>query len=194
MSTCGEISASILASCDNQITGGVNPRLLLANKSDVPESAYGYNVTNPKIIESITLSSSPAAYFYAFEGFRTSVAPKIATVDNPYRKAYDHTIEFIVFANTPEAKLQLEGMADGTLVAIVENNDTGVSGNAAFELYGKKQGLFAKIEREVNNADLQGAYKVTLNSPPDNKEPNLPATIFITDYNTTKTMIDALVA
>jgi hypothetical protein len=194
MSTCGEISASILANCDNQITGGANARLLLANKADVPESAYTYNTLNPKIIESITLSSSPAAYFYAFEGFKSSVAPQIATVDNPYRKAYNHQIDFIVFANTPEAKLQLEGMADGTLIAIVENNDTGVGGNAAFELYGKKQGLFGSIVRVVNDADTQGAYRVTIQSPKDSKEPSLPATIWDTSYAVTKAMIDALVA
>jgi hypothetical protein len=193
--TCGILTAGIAANCDTKLVGGASVRLLLANHSEILESFYAYNSEYPDVIESITLSSSPAVKFYAYEGFKASVAPQFTTVENAFTDLWNHQIDFIVFANSRQAKKQLKQLAKGRMVAIVENNYKGEGGNGdgTFELYGKAQGLFGAIVRVINDPDTQGAYRVTIQSPADQKEPDMPATIWDTDYATTKAIIDSLV-
>lgn len=186
---CGRIAAGISRNCDQPLVGGVSDELILINKSDI--TGYTLNVSNPQIVEAIALITSPAATGYMFEGFKSSVQPKTTLAPNQFRSLWNHEITFHIFDNTPATKQVLEGLKDGTFVAIVKNNNQGVGGNAVYELFGKGVGLeLTAAESDKNNADTQGAWVLTLMSPETQKEPNAPASIYITDLTTT----DALVA
>jgi hypothetical protein len=189
---CGKIAAGVLNDCDNPLIGGAKDRLILFNTEDIVD--YDTNTSNSQIIEGINLVASPAAVGYVFEGFKSSIEEERKLAPNKYRSMWDHQIIFRIFSNSPETKQTIEGLKDGTFVAILENNNKGVDGNAAFELYGKGVGLYVlDAVATKNDADSQGAYVITLKTPEDQKEPNLPATVFLTSYSVTKTLVDSLV-
>lgn len=190
MANCGRITANILTSCDDLLVGGSKNRLILINQDDLVD--YDYNVSNPQIIEAINLLTSPNSNAFVVEGLKNSVEETRSAVISQYQSLWNHQIVFRVFTNTPEAKIQLEALKNGKFIAVLENNYRGSNGNAAFELYGKVQGLELTVAEAVkNDATTQGAYVITL-STGELKEPNLPATIFLTDYETTKALVDSL--
>lgn len=186
---CGNITAGVALSCSNQLIGGANDRLILINYDEI--ASYTRNVSNAQIIEAITMVATKKGY--AFEGKQQSVEPKQSLNKKRYATAYDHEITFKVFDSTPAVKEQLEKLVQGKVVAIVENNYKGATGNAAFELYGADAGLYVEtLERNVGDAEVLGAFNIVLKSGEFAKEGNLPASIFITDYTTTKALVDAL--
>lgn len=191
MANCNKLAAGITYNCDFPLVGGGSSRLVLINFDDI--ESYTVNTDNPQIIEGINLTTSPQARGYAFEGFKSSVAPQIDLAPNPFRSLWNHQIVFYVFDNTPEAKEVIEGIKDGKFVAIHENNYRGETGNAAFELYGKGVGLELTVATAAkNDADSQGAYVLTLSTPEAQKESKLPATVYLTSYAVTKALINSL--
>lgn len=189
---CSKITAGIALSCDDELVGGTKARLILFNQSDIVD--YDYNVTNTQMIEGINLVTSPLAKGFVFEGENNSIEEVRTLVKGAFRKTWNHQILFRIFTNTPEAKEQIEALKNSKVVAILENNYQGVNGNGAFELYGKVQGLELNVlEANKNDADSQGAYTLTLGSPDNQKEPKLPATIFLTSYAVTKAIVDSLI-
>lgn len=194
MSNCGKISASILLDCDNPLVGGAKDRLILINKDDI--ASVTRNVTNPQIIEAITLvTTSPATVAFQIEGKNYSNDVSWEFVKARYSENYNHEVVFRIFDNGPDVKKQIEAMGKGTLVAIIENNFRGNSGDAAFEILGLDVGLkLTEGNSNKSDAETQGAPVLTLRTPDDYKEPHLPATLFITDYTTSKAVVDGLLA
>lgn len=188
---CGRIAAGVARNCATPLVGGVSDELILINKSDIVD--YEENVTNPQIIEGFNLIPSPQAKGYLFQGFKSSVEPQIDLAPNNYRSLWNHQVVFRIFDNTPETKEVIEGLKDGTFVAIVKNNNQGVDGNAVYELFGKGVGLELTVATAAkNDADTQGAYVLTLSSPETQKESNLPASVYLDDLATTTALVNAL--
>lgn len=176
---CGSISAGILIDCDNPIIGGVKDRLILMNLSDI--SSVTRNVANKQIVEAITKGAGKVGYVY--EGQKSSIDAKATLVQSAYSVGFTHELIFRVFSNSPVVKAQLEAMARGQIVAVVENNYRGVAGNASFEIFGLDAGLtVTALETNKSDQDTQGAYVVTLSTNDKFREPHLPSTLFITDY------------
>ena len=107
---------------------------------------------------------------------------------------YDHQVDFSVFDISASQKLNLEAMANKTLVAIVENaNDSGNQNNF-FEVYGQGVGMVVTENTRIpGDADTAGSFVLQLKTPDDGgRETNMPPTFFTTDYTTTKAAVDAL--
>jgi hypothetical protein len=190
---CGRISANILLNCDYPIVGGVEDRLILINKADWDNATLVRDGSNPQIIESIALETSPARYAYEVEGKNNSIDVKSTLVKARYSEGYSHEIIYRVFNISPAIKEQIEAKAKGRLVAITQNNFKGATGNAAFEIHGMDIGLeLVEAESNKSDAETQGAYVLTLRTPENFKESHLPATLFDTDFATTKAVVDGL--
>jgi hypothetical protein len=188
---CGKISESILIDCANPLVGGVKDRLVLFNFED--QSVITRDGTNPQLITGISLTTSPVAKAYQFEGKNHSNDVKSTLVKGKYSENYDHEVIFRIFGNSAAIKKQIEAMAKGKFVAIIENNFKGNGGDAAFEIFGLDVGLdLMAMEANKSDQDTQGAYVLTLRTPDTFKEPHLPASLFLTDYATTKAIVDAL--
>lgn len=188
---CGRIASGISRKCSTPLIGGVSDELILLNFSDVIN--YDENASNPQIIEGINMITSPAAKGYLFEGYKSSVGPKVSLVPNPYLSSWKHEVLFRIFDNTPETKAIIEGLKDGTFVAIVKNNNQGTNGNAVYELFGKGVGLeLTTGDSDKNDQESQGAWVLTLSTPDNNQEPKLPASIYLTSLAITKAMVDSL--
>ncbi len=190
---CGQISDDILNDCDETVIGGVRDRLILFNKDDI-DGKYTKNVLNPQIIEDITLATSPAKRGFVYEGQNNSNDVSANLSKGAYSGGYIHKIIFRIFGNGPEIKAQLEALAKGKTVAIIQNNFKGAADQAAFELFGMDSGLeVLEMITDKSDADTQGAYVVTLQTNEKYKEGHLPATILDTDFNTTLAMINSLI-
>lgn len=186
---CSLISAGLSPDCDNPLIAGVNDRLILINKSEI--SSISYNVTNTEIIESITLASGKTGFVYQGQNF--SNEPSSRAIVGRYAKRIEHQVDFLVFGEGGAVKKQLNLMMQAKLCAIVQNQFEASDGSAAFTFYGVQQGLqIAEMEQLKSDQETLGAYRVSLKSYDQALEAKLPNAIFITDFSTTKTMIDGL--
>jgi hypothetical protein len=189
---CAQISSDILVNCDYPLFTGVKDRLFLFNFSDFEDATLTRNGVNTQIIEDIILASG--AVGYTIEGQNNSIMPKQAFVKGTYSSKWDHEVGFIAWSLSPTVKDQVEKLGKGRVVAIVENNYKGDTGNAAYEIYGLDCGLILETaERDPNNQETDGGFQITLKSSERSKEPHLPASVFITDYATTKALVESLV-
>lgn len=193
MADCAVISTNLNKNCDNPLVGGVRDNIYLINFSDWLDAVFVRNGLNSQIYESITLPSGALAY--RMEGINNSPEPSTSFKRLAFAELFEHIVKYKIFDITPSAKEQLELKSKGRFVAIVENNYKGATGNAAFEIYGADSGLIVPdggLTRDPNSTDTQGAYDVTLQTSEKSLEPHLPATLFITDYATTKAVLEAL--
>jgi len=191
MAECARISQNITVNCDAPIQGGTRDNLILINYDDWIDAAITVNVTNSQIIEDIVLPSGATGY--QIEGINNSILPKQAFIKGRFLGSFEHEVNFKCFSLNPTIKSELVKLSKGRVVAIVENNYKGDDGEAAFEVYGLDSGLVLELlERDPANADTQGAYDVTVKSSEQSRESHLPATIFLTDYTTSKAIVDGL--
>lgn len=191
MAECARISANIELDCDNPIQAGVKDRMVLINWDDYDAAVKTVDVSNSQIIESITFATTATGYLV--EGQNNSNETKETLIKGRYAKSFEHQVVFKVFNKDADVKQQLERLSKGRVVAIVENNFTGVDGNASFDIFGHGSGLIMEaLERDASNQDTQGAYDITLKTSEFSREAHLSATLFDTDYTTTKAVFDGL--
>lgn len=193
---CGKkISKNLKFNCD--MVGGVEAVLYLFNRTEVLGPVR--DVTNPQIITDLTMriktAGTPNILFtgFKYDGFNNSVKPKSALVKKSAGARYDHTVDFLVFGRGSVVKDELENLANGSVIAVIENVNK--NGDNAFEIYGLDVGLEVKtLADDITGADNDGAYALTLGSPDNFKEGHLPATFFDTDYATTSGNLTALIS
>jgi outer membrane lipoprotein SlyB len=190
-SVCGKISAGLTIDCDSPLQAGAEDQLILINRDDWLDAAVTYNGINPQIIEAVVLASGIVAYSY--QGKNNSIGPKYEFIKQTFAEVYNHEINFKVFNVDPVAKEQLEKMAKGSLVAIVNNKYKGTTGDSAYEVYGADAGLIVSQNiRDIINQENQGAFDVIIKSDEASLEPHMPKTFFITDLATTKAAVEGL--
>lgn len=193
MSVCAKIAAGATLDCDNPAVAGLKDQLILINFEDYEDAVITLNGTNPLIIENIVLPSGVVGY--VFDGKRNSNEASYELVPKDFGELFMHKAGFKVFKNDGATKANLEKIAKGRFVAIIENVAKGASGAAAFELLGNDSGLIATvISRNPIDDPTQGAYVINLESSPKSLEAHLPKTIFITSYAASKAIVDSLVA
>lgn len=191
MGNCGRISSNLLQDCDNPMIGGTDDVMYVINHDDWKEATITRDASNNQLITGITLASSRIAY--KFEGKNNSIEPRAALAKGRYYELYDHEVIFKVFDNSAEVKAEVEALAKGRYVIIIENSHKGAAGESAFEVYGDESGLeLAEGERAVSDTETQGAFNLTLRSSEYSRESHLPATLYDTDYATTKAIVTGL--
>lgn len=193
LTLCGKISGDQSIDCDNPLQAGTEDTLVLINWEDWLDAALTLNGSNAQIVENIVLPSGTVAY--QMQGKNNSIAPKYELVKQTYAEVYNHELNYKVFGVSAAVKAQLEKKAKGRFVAIVYNKYRGASGNSAFEIYGADAGLVVtQLIRDVNNQDTQGAFDIILKTSELSMEPHMPKTLFITDYATSKAVVESLFA
>tara|TARA_R110001632_G_scaffold42233_2_gene106655 strand:+ start:698 stop:1291 length:594 start_codon:yes stop_codon:yes gene_type:complete len=190
-SICGKISAGLTIDCATPLQAGAEDELILINRDDWLDAAITLNATNPQIIEAVTLATGIEGYSY--QGKNNSIGPKYEFIKQTFAEVYNHEINFKVFNVDPVAKEQLEKMAKGSMVAIVQNKFKGGTGDSAYEVYGADAGLIVSQNiRDIINQENQGAFDVIIKSDEQALEPHMPKTFFITDLATTKAAVETL--
>jgi hypothetical protein len=190
--SCGAIDMGSGADCDNLPTGGTRARLLLANYDDITS----YTEDADGIISAITLDG--AAKFYEFLGFRNDVKKSEEVVKPEIGiPKFKHNCGFVIYENTQLQKNNVEKIARGRFVAIVENKG---KGDNSYEVIGKGVGVEI-VAGAIRNAHENGGFFVISLSTPDDQgelEPKLPQTLQVVDsgftiYQATSTYLDTIV-
>ena len=190
---CGKIAKNIEINCDEPLQAGAEDELILINRDDWLDALITRNVANPQIIENVVFPSGVTGFSY--QGKNNSIGPKYEFIKQTFAEVYNHEVNFKVFDVSPDAKKELEAMAKGTMVAIINNKFKGTNGNAAYEVYGADAGLIMSQNiRDIINQENQGAFDVIIKSDENSLEPHMPKTFFNTDLTTTKNIVDGLVA
>ena len=183
-SACGGLDMGSDFDCDNPITAGVNQRLILIDKTVYDRALVTEDPTTAGLIDSITLTQVGDAG-YSFQGVRKSLNPSSEFIPSSVVSGFGHIVDFICFDISQEQKNNIQKMAAGKLVAIIENANTVGNSNSVFEIYGKGVGLElqAGTLRENGSNETGGGYTLSLKTSPDfGQEPKLPASYLVTDY------------
>lgn len=170
---CGAINRGSQADCDNIPEGGTRARLILFNYDDVA----GYEEDADGNITDITLN--PGAFGYEFLGFRNDIkkSEEVIKPDVGIPK-FKHNLGLVVYENTQVQKNNVENIARGRFVGIVENR--GKDDNA-IEVIGKGVGVEI-VAGPIRNAHENGGFFVLSLSTPDDQgelESKLPQTLQI---------------
>lgn len=196
MADCGDIDRGSSADCNNLPPGGTQAKLLLANIDDIQE----FEEDADGIITGITMKTTPTQkYFYQFLGFRNDVkkSEEVIKPDIGISK-FKHNVGFVVYENSQVQKNNVENLARGRFVAIVENK--GKSDNV-YEVVGKNVGVEI-VAGPIRDAHENGGFFTISLSTPDDQgelESKLAQTIQIAPageesiYEATSTYLDDLI-
>ena len=187
-SCTGVIAVSVATNCATPLQTGTEDRVWIVNYADWRAATITRNVTNSTIIEDIVLTN-PAFYW---EGRNNSNKPLFSQIDQGGIEMYEHSIDVLLYNLKNVTKKMLKDMKGGRYVVIYENTYKDSTGESAFEVLGETAGLkITTLERDPNSTDTNGAWHVMLTTP-KNKEPNIPSSIFDTDYATTLALVQGL--
>ena len=192
---CGQLSIGIIGgNCVDPIVGGIKPNVVLVNHSDID---LAQTEIIDGIITKLVLKASKTGYLAQMLP-RTSTTT-IALAKGAYANGWDQNLTLRILNLGPDVKKFVEDLSKAKVVAIVENNYVNFNaatgkGNTVYEAYGFYTGLeLNEGTRDSEDADTKGGYVVTLGCGENTKEPTLPISVFDTDLETTKAMIDSLV-
>lgn len=182
---CGDLLTGFTIDCSEPLQGGVggDSRLILLGTNHI--TAITYDITYQ--VTAITKQATKTGF--AFEGVKQSLKPSHEVVQFPSGlPGYRHQIIFSIFAYTQLQKNNIELLAKGRYLAVIENPKKDAN---AFEIYGINVGLEANVIRRANQEE-GGAYVITLTSPEGEPETKLPTTIAGATYAAAKAIADGL--
>ncbi len=193
MTNCFTLTRSINNDdCDNPIIPGVDAKIWVFPLDRWENAAKTVDGTDTNLITNIVMASGELGIF--IQGQFSSVEPTSSLSVQTFGTTYLHQILFRVFDNSPKVKQELERIAKGKFVVVVQNNFKGTSDDVAFEIYGYNSGMRAtEGPREVNNVENLGAYVFTLVSEETATEPRLPFSLLVTDVAGTLTLLNSIV-
>lgn len=170
---CGQISQNFVRDCDNKPVGGVKSRLYIINQDDV--ATVTYDVTNPLVVTAMTLKSTKQAW--TWDVYKRGHKPKATQKDTDYSVNYQHELVTYIPDWDNSTKAQVEQLANGYYVVIVENLQN--TGDARFEIYGLSAGIRSQDGAVRDLAANEGVFTLTLGNDADQFEPHLPASFAV---------------
>ena len=194
MSVCGGINMGSTYDCATPIVGGNSQNLILIDQEIFNRATITYDGSTDNLITGITLTEV-GDVGYKYEGIRKSLNPQSAFVPSDVSNGYDHQVDFLIFDVSQLQKNNIEKMAFGRQIAILENTNAIGNGDSVFEVFGTGLGLEvqAGAMRITGDTDTNGAYTISLKtSDLGGKEQHLPNSLWSTDFATTKTLVNAL--
>lgn len=183
---CDTIDLGSEADCDNLPTGGTRARIVVFNYDDIE----GYTEDANEQITAITLAAGATGY--PFTGFRNDVksSQDVIKPDTGIPK-FKHTVGWVVYERTQIQKNNVEKLARGAFVCIVENKG---KDSTSFEVVGKEVGVQI-VAGPIRNAHENGGFFVMNLSTADDEgemESKLPQTLLVNNYTTTLAYVDSL--
>lgn len=182
--SCGTITIGSSPSCTDPLRSGTEPILYLFNYDEVLDGTESASI--PNLLTALSLKS--LAVSMVFEGFKQDVKPTqevIAPANGANQ--FKHNLGFVVYEITQLQKNNLQKLAKGRFVAVVENKGKTTE---AFEVYGLGSGLEIVPGVARDSYANGGGYIIQLATPENEFEPLLPQTIFTTDYATTLALLN----
>ncbi|GEM_PF-2434216 len=184
-----EISSDILFNCQQKPIRGQLNEVILLPKGDIDLSNCSFNGSNHMIIEAIQMNSQKRGYSYTGEA--TMISSDKGLVRDENGAKYRHRVPFIVYANLPTTKKELDALANYPYgyVAILKQNYKGASGNAKYEVFGWDTGLRLTV---LDDTEGRNQYNIELATMEGFEEPHLPRNFYITSEAVTDAAVAAL--
>lgn len=182
----GVISANIDEDCDNPRVIGYEDTAVIVNRSDIDWTSVTYNSSNKRIVErfAVLTGKSPFVIYnprladVSFNGTQTAL--------NADTRHYTKTLQFYFKGIGGAAAANVvEPLAKGEYVVILQRKDH--IGDGSFQIFGLQNGIYAT---EQVQDETTGYWLMTMAID----EPYAETVLFKTDYATTKTDFDALLA
>lgn len=136
-----EIANDILINCAAPPLRGAKDRVIIIPRRSL-NGEPTLNSTNHLIIEAITLEAGERGYEYIGDG--TLLSPANTMVRDEFGVRYLHRLPFKVHGATPAIKKELENLSKERegVIAILEQNYQGDSGNSKYLVLGKDARTF----------------------------------------------------
>lgn len=182
----GAISANIAPDCDNPRIVGYESVALIFNRDDIDWANITYSSSNPRIIEDIAVKTGKKPFVVenprlnpaSFNGTSSEYA---ADTDR-----FDKNVQFYFDGIGGENSADvIEPLKSGSYLMILQRKDH--RGDGSFPVVGLQSGLVASA---LVQDEETGYWLVTMST----SEPSAECSFFDTDYATTKTAFDTLVA
>lgn len=185
---CSKIKTGFINKvCGKPAIAGTTARVILLSYSDVDKSKS--DVTD-NVISLLILKAGATGY--EVDSLPNATVGSDTINAGTYLKTHQHNVVVRIFKKSEAAKKFVNGLTNARVIAIVENNDTGDSGDTKYEVYGWDSGL-ELTEITVTTEMTDGvAYQVTLANGTIAQEGSLPMSLFNTDEKTTDLMVDGL--
>lgn len=185
------LAANIAKNCASPIVGGYTGRAILIPASKV---VFTVDATNPRIVTAITMNSGTRDKVCVVDNVWPSSFDGSQTASNgdAGRIGYEKTFGFRIPLRGARTSMDIvEPLVDDPLgyVAILEKKDR--IGDGSYEIVGKNQALHVNpdgVSRNENEND--GDITVVMSC----REQFFEVVLFDTDYETTKTAFETLIA
>lgn len=144
--------------CGHMPTPGIEQTAWIFNKKDIadlPEDA-----TNKNVITDITLNADTNGFQITCVGNPFNGTNAEAVVDD-YGTSWTENFVFSVPKGVAQS-WQIEQIANGKFVVVIETNYEGVDGLAKYQILGAKNGLKMSAGSLDPNGDSKGRYSITL--------------------------------
>lgn len=185
---CGTITIGSINDCDNPLKSGTQPVMYLANYDDLVSVTL--SSSTPNLITALTFVSG--AVLYMFEGFKQDTKPSQEVIaPSNGANQFKHSVNWIIYQISQLQKNNIQRIAKGNFIAIVEN--LGKDANS-FEVYGLGVGMQIVPGVVRDSYANGGGYILSLATLENQFEPKLPQTLFSTDYATTLALVKGYAA
>lgn len=185
---CSKITSGLQAViCDKPAIPGTGEKVYIINYNDIDREL---SVIANNVITDIILKGNATGYL--FESLDNSTEGTTTLNKGKYISNWQQNLSIRIFAKNESAKAFVNELNGARVVAIIENKESGDSGEVKYEAYGWDAGLeLNEVTAETIMTDYV-VYSLTLGSGEISKESTLPKSVFKTDLASTETMLEAL--
>ena len=180
------LADNIAGDCDSPRVAGYEQIGVIFNRADIDWANLSIDANNPRIIKAIAAATGKKPY--ALYNDRNNPLPfdGTNTTLNTDTDRYDKTVQFYFEGiGGGAAEDVVEPLKGGDFIIILQRKDH--RGDGSFQVFGYQSGL--KASAQVQD-ETTGYWLITMGC----SEPFAEVSFFDTDYATTKTAFDALVA
>ena len=178
--SCSLMTAAITLDCSNKPVGGLRERVWLINHSEITGTTAASGTYS-----AIAFASTKTAFKWeAVVGF---IKGTYSVITGVISGGWQHQLTLVLPDDTQAGITQMQLMADGRTVGIVEKFQ---AGDNTFRLYGVTHGMeVPEVAGDEANTENSGLPLITLRTPEGSREPDAPAHFLDTDYDTTVTTL-----
>ena len=184
------ITASLLIDCDNRDIGFVQERAILINYEHIDRALTTLDGVNPKIITDLVLTGANTGF--VVEGIKTSNSALAEIVySNENHTKWRHSYGGRIYNLTAATRRQIDLIAGGRFVAVLDKKWTGEDGESGFIVLGFGRGL-ELIEGSENTNENDGSFTFRLASVDEALESEGFKIYLDTDRATSQTVFENL--
>lgn len=176
-------------SCSALAVPGTGSRVILISYSDIDKTK---SVVADNVISSLVLKLG--AKGYEVDSLPNATVGSDSINVGTYVRTHAHNVIVRIFQKSEAAKKFVNGLTNAKVVAIVENNEHGASGDVKYEVYGWDSGLgLSDLTTGTDMAD-NVVYQATLASDSGALENTLPKSFYSESEAATDAAITALLS